>query len=89
MEMSETLVNKITNLAPKGTLRQYQGSIWTVIKSFLYYIISQWDESRSKVAFFFHALVYLQFSKVYLSWEGHKNVKNLHLTFDRNYIGQK
>ena len=28
-------------------------------------------------------------SKVHIFWKGHKILRNLHLTFDRHYIGQK
>ena len=34
------------------------------------------------------ALSYSFYSKVYIFWEGHKLLRNLHLTLDCHYIGQ-
>ena len=67
--------------------------IFTLLLSYVVQVKSKVKISQNSVAFSEYTMNFMVFrskmgpSKVHIFWEGHKNLRNLHLIFDWHYIG--
>ena len=97
-------LNSDSNLLGEDSIWEYEDQkkdfigwiMWRHTKGALYkclvsLITLQWDSevAPKKLNDKSEMLQYILVFKLHIFWEGHKILRNLHLTFDWHYVGQK